>query len=134
MLTAKVDVFIYLSSQDKCLFQIKYQFTSVPPLILHTHPKKPTHLPGNQEIYSKPLLRAALLLSVIILSSSTVFAVYNSLFLKHMHELLTHAAHIQTYKERWVHKTQTQIWSCDNLRQRPPVTLNDRKRRGDIWR
>lgn len=101
MLTTEVDVFI-APFQDKCLFQIKYQFKSVQPLILHTHPKKPTHLPGNQEIYSKPLLRAALL-SVNILSSSTVFAVYNSLFLKHRQELLTHAAHIQTYEERRVH-------------------------------
>lgn len=30
--------------------------------------------------------------------------------------------------------TQTQICSCDNIRQHPPVILNDSKRRGDIWR
>lgn len=64
LLTAKADVCI-APSRDKHLFQIKYLFKSVQPLILHTHPKKPTHLPENQKIYSKPLL-----LSVIILSSS----------------------------------------------------------------
>lgn len=55
LLTAKADVCI-APSRDKHLFQIKYLFKSVQPLILHTHPKKPTHLPENQKIYSKPLL------------------------------------------------------------------------------
>lgn len=60
-----------------------------------------------------------------------VSAIYNSLTLAKTHTHTNLHGHMGTHTQR---HSSTQIWSCDNIRQHPPVSFNDSKWRGDIWR